>query len=85
MTGDTKNDLSFFQKGMEAYKTGFGELGSDFWLGLDNLHNFTATETNWRLEVSRNQIFFISLSVKLISTSLLKTSYIKYQTYVYRL
>ena len=77
-SGDTTNDLSFFQKGMEAYKAGFGELGSDFWLGLENLHNLTATETNWRLEVSRNHMFLYYL----VKTHL--TSYIEYQTFDYR-
>ena len=49
--GETLNDFGFFQKGWNDYRTGFGEIGSDYWIGLDLLHNMTAIEnTIWRLE-----------------------------------
>ena len=50
--GETLNEFGFFQKGWDDYRTGFGEIGSDYWIGLDLLHNMTAIEnTIWRLEV----------------------------------
>ena len=51
--GETTNDFGFFNKGWEEYKNGFGELGSDYWIGLDILHNVTSSsDTTWRLEAS---------------------------------
>ena len=51
--GETTNDFGFFQKGWADYKAGFGEIGSDYWIGLDLLHNMTSIEdTTSRLEVS---------------------------------
>ena len=58
--GETTNDFGFFQKGWNEYKTGFGEIGSDYWIGLDTLHNMTSIEdTVWRLEVSLYKIAII--------------------------
>ncbi|KAK7099359.1 uncharacterized protein [Littorina saxatilis] len=32
-----------FYKGWEAYRSGFGDLQGNFWLGLDKLHNMTSS------------------------------------------
>ena len=54
-SGDTTNGLEYFQKPWSDYKNGFGDINSDFWLGLESLNNLTSTEnTNWRLEVSKS-------------------------------
>ena len=52
MAGATTNSLEYFQRPWNDYKEGFGDLGSDYWIGLDTLHNMTAIpDTTWRLEV----------------------------------
>ena len=49
-------DPLFFNKKWEEYKTGFGEMGSDMWLGLEKLHEITTTgDIVWRLQV--NNVF----------------------------
>ena len=51
--GDTSSPLEYFQKGWSEYKEGFGDIESDYWVGLETLHNMTSIEgTTWRLEVS---------------------------------
>ena len=51
--GDTTNPLNYFQKGWSEYKEGFGDLESDYWVGLETLHTMTSIEgSTWRLEVS---------------------------------
>ena len=50
--GQSNNAFDFFQRGWNDYKTGFGDIGSDYWIGLDILHNMTSIEsTIWRMEV----------------------------------
>ena len=44
-----------FYRDWDDYKHGFGDINSDYWIGLDNLNKLTSTEnTNWRLEVSKS-------------------------------
>ena len=51
--GETTNDFGFFNKGWEEYKNGFGEIGSDYWIGLEILHNITSSsDTTWNLQVT---------------------------------
>ena len=51
--GDTLNPLNYFQKGWSEYKEGFGDIESDYWVGLETLHTMTSIEgSTWRLEVS---------------------------------
>ena len=58
MAGATTNSFEFFQKTWQNYKEGFGDLGSDYWIGLDTLHNMTSIEdTVWRLEVFMFKFF----------------------------
>ena len=40
----------FFDRNWAEYKAGFGEQGSDFWLGLEDMHQITASGT-WKLQV----------------------------------
>ena len=57
--GETTNDFGFFNKGWEEYKNGFGEIGSDYWIGLEILHNITSSsDTTWNLQASvvQNQL-----------------------------
>ena len=50
--GDTLNPLNYFQKGWSEYKEGFGDIESDYWVGLETLHTMTSIEgSTWRLEV----------------------------------
>ena len=49
-SGLTTNPLDYFQKTWDEYKSGFGDIGSDYWIGLDTLYNLTAT-TDWSLRV----------------------------------
>ncbi len=35
-----------FYRGWKDYKTGFGELNSEFWLGLDKIHRMTSSKSN---------------------------------------
>ena len=46
----TKGDTNF-NRSWNDYKNGFGELDSDFWLGLDKMHTITATG-RWELKVT---------------------------------
>ena len=50
--GETENSLGFFQRPWSEYRDGFGELKSDYWLGLERLHNITSNSgSTWSLEV----------------------------------
>ena len=48
--------MDFFDKPMSSYKTGFGDTDSDYWIGLDTLHNLT-TNYDWKLQV-RNVYYY---------------------------
>ena len=49
--GETLNDWDFFQKPWIDYKSGFGEIGSDFWIGLETIHELTSGPETWKLQV----------------------------------
>ena len=49
--GKTTNDFDFFQKSWEEYKSGFGEIGSDYWVGLETIHELTSGPETWKLQV----------------------------------
>ena len=56
--GLTTNPTNYFNKTWSQYKTGFGNIDSDYWIGLENLYNLTNTY-EWslivRLELHKNQ------------------------------
>ena len=56
--GLTTNPTNYFNKTWSQYKTGFGNIDSDYWIGLENLYNLTNTY-EWslivRLEVHKNK------------------------------
>ena len=67
--GETTNDFGFFNKDWEAYKNGFGDIGSDYWIGLEILHNITSSsDTTWRMQ----------------ACALQKTIYIYIYIYIYK-
>ena len=42
----------YFDKSWSEYKSGFGSLSSDYWIGLEELYNLTNTQGKvWGLEV----------------------------------
>ena len=47
----TTNSFTYFDKGWESYKQGFGDIGSDYWIGLETLHEATSQAT-WILRVT---------------------------------
>ena len=53
--GLTENDLDFFDKKWAEYKSGFGDIKTDYWIGLEEIYNLTKSENGltWRLEVGR--------------------------------
>ena len=48
--GETTNAFDYFDKSWAEYGQGFGDLESDYWMGLDTLHFVTSQET-WLLRV----------------------------------
>ena len=73
MAGATTNSLEYFQRPWNDYKEGFGDLGSDYWIGLDTLHNMTAIpDTTWRLEVLQKKLVSIIDIIKAINTQYAK-------------
>ena len=40
-----------FYLGWEDYKNGFGDIGGEYWLGLDKLNRLTSTGFSWQLRV----------------------------------
>ena len=48
--GLTTNPTNYFNKTWSQYKTGFGNIDSDYWIGLENLYNLTNTY-EWSLIV----------------------------------
>ena len=45
------NDHEYFNRTWADYKTGFGNLSSNFWLGNENIHRLTATKRELILDV----------------------------------
>ena len=67
MAGATTNSLEYFQRPWNDYKEGFGDLGSDYWIGLDTLHNMTAIpDTTWRLEVQHQKLKLFTDTIQAI-------------------
>lgn len=48
---ETTNSFDYFDKGWESYKQGFGDIGSDYWIGLETLHEATS-QAIWILRVA---------------------------------
>ena len=47
-----------FNRNFVTYKTGFGDLNSDFWLGLDKIYQLTNQKNKWyALQVGRGHLF----------------------------
>ena len=45
---------TYFDKGWSEYKSGFGSMSNDYWIGLEQLYNLTNTQgQTWGLEVTR--------------------------------
>ena len=40
-----------FYLGWEDYKDGFGDIGGEYWLGLDKLNRLTSTGLSWQLRI----------------------------------
>ena len=69
MAGETTNSFTYFQRPWQDYKNGFGEVGSDYWIGLDTLHNMTAIPNIvWRLEVSNKILYSSYRLIRVISS-----------------
>ena len=49
--GDTTNSFDFFQKSWSEYKFGFGDIGTDYWIGLEDLYEMTSGDSTWKLKV----------------------------------
>ena len=49
--GETNNDYNFFEKSWESYKNGFGDIETDYWVGLESLYEMTSEDLTWKLEV----------------------------------
>ena len=56
--GETENGYNFFDKTWESYKNGFGEIGTDYWVGLESLYEMTSQDLTWKLEVSDSPDFY---------------------------
>ena len=47
---------TYFDKGWSEYKSGFGSLSNDYWIGLEQLYNLTNTQgQTWGLEVTKHK------------------------------
>ena len=46
----TTNSFNFFDRGWNDYKNGFGDIESDYWIGLETLYNASA-QADWILRV----------------------------------
>ena len=56
--GETENGYNFFDKTWESYKNGFGEIGTDYWVGLESLYEMTSQDLTWKLEVGDSPDFY---------------------------
>lgn len=43
--------VKFLNRGWKDYKSGFGNLNGEFWLGLDKMHRLTKTKNKLRVEL----------------------------------
>ena len=55
----TTNSFNFFDRGWNDYKNGFGDIESDYWIGLETLYNASA-QADWILRVYSFVINFAS-------------------------
>ena len=62
---------TYFDKGWSEYKSGFGSLSNDYWIGLEQLYNLTNTQgQTWGLEVTKyKQRSDICIRTKICSLS----------------
>ena len=56
----TTNSFNFFDRGWNDYKNGFGDIESDYWIGLETLYNASA-QADWILRVYSLVINFLFL------------------------
>ena len=63
---------TYFDKGWSEYKSGFGSLSNDYWIGLEQLYNLTNTQgQTWGLEVikPKQEIWYLYKNKKIFSLS----------------